>query len=142
MAGATAAESSTAASRARIALGSHAAGTAAGGGSPIAVLHAHVSAESQTAPGTAAGGGSRVTADAHVSASSLAVPANGARTSGTSKLDAAILRTQAKATLTRLGWKPAIAHGAVEAAMESLREGVTLQRLIFASLQRCPVPTM
>jgi hypothetical protein len=32
---------------------------------------------------------------------------------GPSKLDAATLRTQAKAALTGLGWKPAIAHAAM-----------------------------
>jgi hypothetical protein len=57
---------------------------------------------------------------------------------GASKLDAAILRTQAKAALTGLGWRPAIAHAAVAAAMAQAGE-VTLERLIFESLRRCPV---
>jgi hypothetical protein len=58
---------------------------------------------------------------------------------GHSKLDAAILRTQAKAALTGLGWKPAIAHAAVTAAAA---EGAawTLEELIRTSLRRCPMP--
>jgi hypothetical protein len=58
----------------------------------------------------------------------------------TNKLDAAILRTQAKEALTGLGWKSAIAHVAVSAAAEDLGADVTLEQLIFASLRRCPVP--
>jgi hypothetical protein len=57
-----------------------------------------------------------------------------------SRLDAAILRTQAKAALTTLGWKPAIAHAAVAAAAAAQGTEVTLERLIFESLRRCPVP--
>jgi Holliday junction resolvasome RuvABC DNA-binding subunit len=57
-----------------------------------------------------------------------------------SKLDAAILRTQAKAALTGLGWKPAIAHAAVAAAAAAQGAGVTLERLIFESLRRCSAP--
>ena len=58
----------------------------------------------------------------------------------TNKLDAAILRTQAKEALTGLGWKPAIAHVAVSAAAEDLGPDVTVEQLIFASLRRCPAP--
>jgi hypothetical protein len=75
-------------------------------------------------------------ADAHVGAVR-------ARSTGheqaASKLDAAILCTQAKAALIGLGWRPSIAQAAVSAAIAQ-DEGVTLERLIFESLRRCPVP--
>lgn len=58
-----------------------------------------------------------------------------------SRLDAAILRTQAKAALTGLGWKPAIAHAAVTAAMAAAAgTEATVEQVIFESLRRCPVP--
>ncbi|MGH7633281.1 MAG: HNH endonuclease signature motif containing protein [Gemmatimonadaceae bacterium] len=80
--------------------------------------------------------------DAHVGVMTSAGPVEnaGARVSGTRRLEAAILRTQAKAALTGLGWKPAIAHAAVAAAAEAQGEDVTLERLIFESLRRCPTP--
>ncbi|HEX2690502.1 MAG TPA: hypothetical protein VHN14_27995 [Kofleriaceae bacterium] len=64
----------------------------------------------------------------------------GAQEGATSKLDAAILRTQAKTALTGLGWKPAIAHAAVTAAAAGAAPDVTLEQLIYASLRHCPVP--
>jgi hypothetical protein len=58
-----------------------------------------------------------------------------------SRLDAVILRTQAKAALTGMGWKPAIAHAAVAAAVAAAAgTEVTLEKLIFESLRRCPSP--
>ena len=57
-----------------------------------------------------------------------------------SRLDAAILHTQAKAALIALGWKPAIAAAAVAAAAAAQGAEVTLERLIFESLRRCPAP--
>jgi Holliday junction resolvasome RuvABC DNA-binding subunit len=54
------------------------------------------------------------------------------------KLDAAILRTQAKQALTGLGWKPAIAQTAVAAAVAAQGADATLERLIFEALRRCP----
>ena len=80
--------------------------------------------------------------DAHVGAMSSADPVKDTRVhaSGARRLDAAILRTQAKAALTGLGWKPAIAHAAVAAAAEALGVDVTLERLIFDALRRCPTP--
>jgi hypothetical protein len=57
-----------------------------------------------------------------------------------SKLDVAILRTQARAALAGLGWKPAIAHAAVDAAVAAHGADLTLDRLIFESLRRCPAP--
>jgi hypothetical protein len=61
------------------------------------------------------------------------------RSKPASKLDVAILRTQACAALAGLGWKSAIAHAAVDAAIGAEGPDVTLQRLIFESLRRCPV---
>jgi hypothetical protein len=58
-----------------------------------------------------------------------------------SKLDAAVLRTQAKQALVGLGWRPAIANAAVVAAMAALGAEATLERLIFEALRRCPRPT-
>ncbi|HEX2687166.1 MAG TPA: hypothetical protein VHN14_11135 [Kofleriaceae bacterium] len=46
----------------------------------------------------------------------------GAHVDAPGKLDAAILRTQAKAALTGLGWRPAIAHDAVAVAAEDQHE--------------------
>jgi len=57
-----------------------------------------------------------------------------------SKLDAATRHTQAKAALIGLGWKPAIAHAAVAAAAAVQGTAVTLERLIFEALRRCPTP--
>jgi hypothetical protein len=57
-----------------------------------------------------------------------------------SELDAAIVRTQAKAALTGLGWKPAIATAAVAAAAAAHGAGASLERLIFEALRRCPAP--
>src|SRR5689334_10677624 len=76
------------------------------------------------------------------------VGASGARSSApvggeietVSKLDAAILCTQARAALTGLGWKPAIARTAVDAAVAVSGPEMTLERLIFESLRRCPMP--
>ncbi|HSS27932.1 MAG TPA: HNH endonuclease signature motif containing protein, partial [Usitatibacter sp.] len=58
---------------------------------------------------------------------------------GATKLDMAILQTHAKAALTGLGWKPAIARVAVAAALEECGDDIPLERLIFESLRRCPV---
>jgi hypothetical protein len=57
-----------------------------------------------------------------------------------SRLDTTILHTQAKAALTGLGWKPAIAHAAVTAAATALGSDVTLERLVFEALRQCPRP--
>jgi hypothetical protein len=59
---------------------------------------------------------------------------------GVSKLDAAIIRTQAREALVGLGWKAAIAGPAVATAAAALGNEVTLERLIFESLRRCPMP--
>jgi hypothetical protein len=64
----------------------------------------------------------------------------GAHVGATGKLDAAILRTQAKAALVGLGWKPAIAHAAIAAAAAAQGADLTLEQWIFESLRRCPAP--
>ena len=46
-----------------------------------------------------------------------------------------------KAALIGLGWKPAIANAAVSAAAAAQGTEFTLERLIFESLRRCPVPS-
>jgi Holliday junction resolvasome RuvABC DNA-binding subunit len=56
------------------------------------------------------------------------------------RLEQTILCTQAKAALTGLGWKPAIARAAVAAAAMAEGREPTLERLIFASLRQCPAP--
>jgi Holliday junction resolvasome RuvABC DNA-binding subunit len=68
------------------------------------------------------------------------VATTGAPVGAASKLDAAIVRTQAKVALVGLGWKPAIAHAAVAAATSAQGTEVTLERLIFEALRRCPTP--
>jgi hypothetical protein len=54
------------------------------------------------------------------------------------KLDAAIVRTQAKEALVGLGWRPATANAAVAVASAALGTEATLERLIFEALRRCP----
>jgi len=70
----------------------------------------------------------------------LATAGRRAHVGTASRLTATDLRTQAKAALTGLGWKPAIANAAVSAAAAAHGSGITLERLIFESLRRCPVP--
>jgi hypothetical protein len=78
---------------------------------------------------------------AHVGAAGARSPAPADAESKTvSKLDAATLGTQARAALTGLGWKPAVARAAVESAANALGLQMTLDRLIFESLRRCPAP--
>ena len=77
---------------------------------------------------------------AHVGAPGAgSIPAAGSRIKAGSKLAAATLRTQARTALTGLGWKPAIAHAAVDAAAAAQGPETTLERLIFESLRRCPL---
>jgi hypothetical protein len=78
--------------------------------------------------------------DAHVGAAGQASNLAGPQVRAVSKLGAAILCTQARAALTGLGWKPAIAHAAVDAAAAAQGPEMTLERLIFESLRRCPAP--
>jgi hypothetical protein len=113
-------------------------------GVPIANASAHVDA-----PGVAiANAGAHVgaagvpiaNAGAHVDVAGVPIANAGAHVDAPGKLDAAILRTQAKAALTGLGWRPAIAHAAVAAAAASSGADVTLEQLVRASLRYCPVP--
>jgi hypothetical protein len=79
-----------------------------------------------------------------VNSAGTAPPTTSARAhvGAASRLDAAILRTQAKDALTALGWKPAIAHAAVNDAVATHGLELTLERLIFESLRRCPAPRL
>ncbi|HEX8109472.1 MAG TPA: hypothetical protein VF516_17195, partial [Kofleriaceae bacterium] len=92
-------------------------------------------------PNAAVGGGPLAAAPAaHVGATSSTDPlheTNARVGEAARKLDAAILRAQAKAALTGLGWKPAIAHAAVAAAAEAQGDTPTLERMIFEALRRC-----
>jgi hypothetical protein len=74
----------------------------------------------------------------HAGASPAALP--GSHFSAASRLDGAIVRTQAKAALIGLGWKPAIAQAAVAAAVAAEGTAMALERLIFEALRRCPIP--
>jgi hypothetical protein len=110
---------------------------------PAAHFNAHVGATNAAAPA--------VRPDAHVDAALAARPdahvgvtpatRPGAHVEAASKLDGAIVRTQAKAALTGLGWKPTIAHAAVAAAAAALGTELPLERLIVEALRRCPVPS-
>lgn len=118
--------------------------------SVIADAGAHVGATDATTSSAGTGahvGTTNVTTSiagtgTHVGAANATTSAAdaGTRVDADSKFDAAILHTQAKAALTGLGWKPAIAHAAIAAAAASAQGAeVTLERLIFESLRRCPV---
>jgi hypothetical protein len=79
---------------------------------------------------------------AHVGTTNAATPAArpGAHVDAAGKLDGAIIRTQAKAALIGLGWKPAIAHAAVAAVTAALGTEIALEHLIIEALRRCPIP--
>jgi HNH endonuclease/RuvA, C-terminal domain len=112
-------------------------------------LEARRSAEPRSSSGTAA---AHVSSHAHVSAvanahASVQAGAHvdapmtpGAHVGASTKLDVAVLRTQAKDALTMLGWKPATAQTAVAAAWTELGPEPTLERLIFEALRRCHQP--
>jgi hypothetical protein len=116
--------------------------------SPSSSIGAHVSAaEVVTAVGACTHGSAAeamtsVDTGAHVDATEAATSAARTRAHvGTaSRLDVAIVRTQAKAALIGLGWKPAIAHAAVAAAAAAQGPETALERLIFEALRRCPAP--
>jgi hypothetical protein len=121
---------------------------AANTASSIATADSHVGATNAAISVTGAHvgvtnmAGSSTTVDPHVGAADVTTPIANvhAHVGVASKLDAALLHTQAKAALTGLGWKPAIAHAAVAAAAAVQGAEVTLERLIFESLRRCPAP--
>ncbi|TMQ02379.1 MAG: hypothetical protein E6J91_52305 [Deltaproteobacteria bacterium] len=82
-----------------------------------------------------------VVANAGMTPAALLKRHAGAHVGAVRSLDTAILRTQAKAALTGLGWKPAIACSAIAAALAATDgDAVTLEQLVFESLRRCPVP--
>ena len=85
---------------------------------------------------------SAVRTGAHVDVSNAmtSVAGTGVPVGAASKLDVAIVRTQAKAALIGLGWKPAVAHAAVAEAATALGTEMALERLIFEALRRCPAP--
>lgn len=56
-----------------------------------------------------------------------------------SRLDVAMLRTRAKAALVGMGWSSAIAAAAVTTAITET-DTTTIERLVFESLRRCPIP--
>ena len=104
--------------------------------------HANAHADVPAIPMTGAQRGAPATAYADVPE----IPVTGihvgapARADEASRLDVAILRTQAKTALIGLGWKPAIAAAAVSAAAADLGAGGTLEQWIRAALRRCPRP--
>ncbi|HEX7841240.1 MAG TPA: HNH endonuclease signature motif containing protein [Kofleriaceae bacterium] len=116
--------------------------TSIGGGAHVGAPNVATSVASTGASvGTADATAPVADQDVHASAASVTTSvARSAHVGGASKLDAAILRAQAKAALTGLGWKPAVAHAAVSAAVATQGAEVTLEQLIFESLRRCPVP--
>jgi len=92
--------------------------------------------------------GAHLGAPANTRADAPAIPVTGARVgapanahaAAPAKLDAAILRTQAKEALIGLGWKPAVAAAAVAAAAATLGAAGTLEQWIREALRRCPRP--
>jgi len=89
--------------------------------------------------GAVASGNAHVGATGHSNhnANVGAVGNGNAHVGAPAKLNAAIVRTQAKEALVSLGWKPAVANPAVAAAAAALGAEATLERLIFEGLRRC-----
>jgi Holliday junction resolvasome RuvABC DNA-binding subunit len=58
----------------------------------------------------------------------------------TSRLDEAIVRTQARDALVGLGWKPTIARTAVDEAISHVGSHTPIEDLIRDALRRCPRP--
>lgn len=79
-------------------------------------------------------------ARAHLTNAAPSAACISAPASASSRLDAAILRTEAKAALVGLGWKPPIAGAAITAAIAEQGAELTLEQLIFEALRRCPIP--
>ena len=59
---------------------------------------------------------------------------------GATRLDAAVLRVQARDALVGLGWKPAIARAAVDEACAHVDATATIETVIREALRRCPRP--
>jgi hypothetical protein len=76
--------------------------------------------------------------DANVTASRGAE--SGTAFGGATRLDAAVMRAQARDALVQLGWKQAIARTAVDVAMSHVGSAATLEIVIREALRRCPMP--
>ena len=57
---------------------------------------------------------------------------------GAARLDAAVIRVQARDALVGLGWKPAIARAAVDEACAHVDATATIETVIREALRRCP----
>ncbi len=101
----------------------------------------HLEVRSSAEPSSLVTAGAHVGATIHSNAQVGAVANCNAHVGAPTKLDAAILGTQAKEALVGLGWKPAIAQAASAAASAALGTDATLERLIFEALRRCPKST-
>ena len=78
---------------------------------------------------------------AHATTANAATPvASTPAHGGATRLDAAVLRAQAKDALVGLGWKPGIARAAVDEACTHVGREATLAALIREALRRCPKP--
>jgi hypothetical protein len=65
----------------------------------------------------------------------------GAHVGAAAKLDGGELCTEAKAALTQMGWKSALAQAAVHRAVSTLGASATLESVIVEALRRCPRPS-
>jgi hypothetical protein len=63
------------------------------------------------------------------------------KTASAAAFDVASTRAQSRDALVGLGWKPAIARSAVDAAMSHVGPGASLEVIIREALRRCPRPT-
>jgi len=59
---------------------------------------------------------------------------------GAVRLDAAVVRVQARDALVGLGWKAAIARAAVDEACAHVGATATIEDVIREALRRCPRP--
>jgi hypothetical protein len=66
------------------------------------------------------------------------VPATNRRPNASAKLDATIVRAQARDALVGLGGKPSIARAAVDDAWSHVGSDAALEPLIREALRRCP----
>jgi len=57
-----------------------------------------------------------------------------------SKLDNAVVREEARIALVGMGWKPAIARGAIETAASQVGRGASLEAWVREALRHCPLP--
>jgi hypothetical protein len=110
---------------------------------PDAGTNAIAHTNARPSPGTDAITHASTRPDAITHASARAAGITDARpdaSAATCKLEAAVLRAQAKEALVGLGWKPAIANAAAAASVAALGTATTLDRLIFDALRRCARP--